>query len=359
MLSEPITLFDFIPYFVLIGIAWILSYNKISNNCKYLILLLFIFASLRYKVGWDYNSYLMLIEGKTSTSDFNRIEWLSRYLMYLARFSFSQLYFIINAGVGLFCLNSVCNRFSLLPCFSVYLFLTFSLFYLQSIDIVRNFTAILMIMYCCMLYFDKRYIYYLLILFLAIGMHSSAIIGLLIPFIIKINWSARLNIILFILSFFVGKLIQLSIIAFSDNSLLASVVYYITNNTEGSGNLYKYILYLINLVFLLNWKRLVFVDSNNKYWITFTNIGVCFWTAFSFQYTLSLRFDLFFIVWMIIVIPSLLEIVKPMYRKLLKQCIYIFFTSLFFFNLYILAKAYNNGELYQASFLPYRIFIFQ
>ena len=93
MLSEPITLFDFIPYFVLIGIAWILSYNKISNNCKYLILLLFIFASLRYKVGWDYNSYLMLIEGKTSTSDFNRIEWLSRYLMYLARFSFSQLYY--------------------------------------------------------------------------------------------------------------------------------------------------------------------------------------------------------------------------------------------------------------------------
>lgn len=361
---DQIVVFHFIPYLILVLICGFLSYFKTKDNLGFIgiTLCLIVFSAVRYNVGWDYPAYVELIEGRMSLAQFNRIEWLSRYLMLLSRYTFTQLYFIINTIVGILCLYSVVDKYSEDKSLSMFLFLTFSLFYLMTMNIIRNFTAILIVMYACKLMLDKRYLYFIAIIFIAAGIHSSAYVGLLLPIIyillMKYNIGLRFNVFCFIISLFISNVLLTILSSMSSNPLLSAVIYYIENNSSGSGNIYKYILYLFDIIFFVLWKKMVAQNQLNKYWITLFNVGVCFWNAFSFQYTLSIRMALYFIVWLIIIIPSLEFSFSDMYRKLIRQIVMLFFIGLFFFNLYILARAYNLGDLAQASFLPYKIFIF-
>lgn len=345
--------------------CWLFAYYPTKNGMgvKAIFWTMLIFSAIRYNVGWDYPAYTKLIEGKMTDSQFERIEWLSRTIMYISRYTFGQVYFILNSVIGMLCLDSIIRKYSKDASLSFFLFLTFSLFYLMTMNVIRNFTAILMVMYACRLFLEKRYWLYLLIIFIASGIHSSAVVGFLLPIVYFLVYKLKVgrwtNIAMFIASFAVGKFIELVVLMFSTNPIFSQVVYYMLNNTEGSGKLYKYIFYLLNLVFLLSWDRLVKEDDRNRFWITLVNIGVCLWVALSFQYTLSLRMALFFIVWLVIILPSLLSTFSLKYSKLFKQITMIIFTTLFFFNLYLLASAYNSGELQQASFLPYQIFLFQ
>lgn len=362
---EEILFYDFLPYILLVAICYLFACFRTKNDTGLIAIFwaMLIFSAIRYNVGWDYPAYTQLVEGNIRDVEFDRIEWFSRLTMYIGRYTFTQMYFIINSAIGMLCVYKISKRFSKDPALSLYLFLTFSLFFLMTMNVIRNCTAILVMMYACQMFFDKKYWRYIIFMILAAGFHASAYIGFLVPIIyyavFKLKFGMVANIVIFVASFGAGKAIEMVILALSDNPVVSAIAYYVLNNTEGSGNLYKYIFYLINLVFLLGWKRLVKLDDMNRLWITLINVGVCFWVALSFQYTLSLRMALSFIIWMIILVPSYIETFKPASRKLVKQCIVIFFTLLFFTNLFLLARAYNEGVIYQASFLPYKVFFFQ
>lgn len=364
-MKEDILFYDFLPYILLVAVCYLFVYFKTKDDLglKAIFWTMLLFSAIRFEVGWDFWAYRDLIEERMTTSQFERIEWLSKVLMLMARYTFTQLYFIINTVVCMLCIYVVSKRFSKDAALSLFLFLTFSLFYLMTMNIIRNFVAILLVMFACKLFLEKKYWGFILIIFIATGFHISSLIGLIIPVIYFIVFRLKIgkwiNLILFIAFFFVGNLILLIISIFSGNSLFDDIVYYIVNNTEGSGKLYQYIFYFINLVFIFSWDRLVKANEMNRLWITFVNVGVCFWVALSFQYTLSLRMALFFIVWMIILLPSFIDTFSLPYRLLVKQIVMLLFVSLFFFNLYLLASAYNDGVLDQASFLPYRTFFFQ
>ena len=364
-MREVIVFYDYLPYILLVGICGLFACFKFKDNLgvKTIFWIMLIFSAIRYNVGWDFPTYTDLIEGRLKDSQFERIEWLSQSIMLLARYTFTQFYFIINSVIGMVCLYKVCSKLSKDAAFSLFLFLTFSLFYLMTMNIIRNFVAILLVMYACRLLLEKKYWGYVVVIIIATGFHSSAVIGFILPIVYYLVFRLRIgkwtNLIFFIVSFFVGKLIIFIIFIFSGNPLLSTIVYYIVNNTEGSGKYYQYVFYLLNLVFILSWDKLIRVDNLNRLWITLVNTGVCFWVALSFQYTLSIRMALFFIVWMIIIIPTLIDSFSQKYRTLAKQCIVLFFVALFFINLFLLAKAYNSGEILQASFLPYKVFFFQ
>lgn len=359
---NPINILDFIPYFVLVTICWFFAYYQTKDNAglKVIFWTMLIFSAIRLDVGWDYPAYVELIEGKMTDRQFDRIEWLSSGLMLLARHTFTQLYFIINSVIGMVCIYQVVKRYSVDAKLSLYTFLTFSLFYLMTMNIIRNFTAVLMVMYACSLFLQRKYLFYMIIIFLAAGMHKSAYVGFLIPVIYYFQQGRKFNIILFVTSFLLTQVIMMLILSIGGNNpILKNVIYYIIHNTGGSGKIYQYLIYLINIIFFIYWDRLVRIDPLNKFWLNLTNVGVCFWILFSFQSTLSFRLSLFFIVYIIILIPALINTFSDRYRKLIRQGIMIMLAMLFFLNLYILAVAYNEGKIVQASFLPYNVFFIQ
>lgn len=320
-----------------------------------------LFSAIRYNVGWDYVNYVDLIEGKLGETTFMRIEWLSRWLMEFSRsIDFTQFYFAINSVIGMFCVYKMVTKYSCDPAISLYTFLTFSLFYLMTMNIIRNFTAVLMIMYACSLFLQRRYIWYVIVVFLATGMHSSAYIGFLIPIIYFFGKGRNFGVILFVGSFFFTEIIMRCILSFGEgNLLLEKAIFYIINDDgdgDGDGKLYQYLIYFINTVFLIYWNKLVRVDPLNKFWLNLVNFGACFWILFSFQATLSFRLSLFFLVYLIILVPALINVFEIKYRKIIKQAAMVLFMMLFFVNLYILASAYNAGIIEQASFLPYNVF---
>lgn len=364
-MREEIVFYDYLPYILLVAICCLFACCKTKDNLgvKVIFWMMLIFSAVRYNVGWDFPTYADLIEGRVKDYQFERMEWLSQSIMLLARNTFTQLYFIVNSVIGMVCLYKVCNKYSRDPALSLFFFLTFSLFYLMTMNIIRNFVAILLVMYACRLLLEKKYLKYIFVIIIATGFHSSAVIGFILPIVYYLVFKLRIgkwtNLFFFIASFFVGKIVLFVIFIFSGNPLLSNIVYYIVNNTEGSGKYYQYIFYLLNLVFIFSWSKLIRADDMNRFWITLVNVGVCFWVALSFQYTLSIRMALFFTVWMIIILPSFIDSVSKKFRKLVKQCLILFFISLFFVNLFMLAKAYNSGELLQASFLPYKVFFFK
>lgn len=359
---DSIIFIDFIPYLLLVSLCGFCAYYPTKNDLgvKVIFGALLLFAALRYNVGWDYSTYSKLIEKADAAGlDFKRIEWLSRNLMLLAHYTFTQLYFIINSVIGLCCIYSVCKKYSHDVAMSLFLFLTFSLFYLMSMNIIRNFTAVLMVVYACQLFLEKRYLGYIILIFLAAGMHSSAYIGLVLPLLWVLNLSRMTNVVLFVCSFIIGVIVKEWILSLSTNSLTERMVFYVMNEeSEGSGP-YKYVFYIINMTFLIFWDKIVKVDIRNRFFLQLVNIGVCIWTAFSFQSTLSLRFSLFFTIWMIVLVPALIDTFSVRNQKLVKQLVMLSFAGLFFLNLYILATAYNKNLIEQASFLPYKIFFFQ
>lgn len=354
-----INILDFIPYFVLVAICGFFSYYSTKNNAgiKIVFWTMLIFSAIRLNVGWDFSIYADLIEGQLETNQFDRIEWLSKWLMLLARHTFTQLYFIINTAIGMVCIYQIVKKYSVDAKLSLYTFLTFSLFYLMTMNIIRNFTAVLMVMYACTLFLQCKYLWFLIVVFLATGMHMSAYISFLIPIVYYFQKGRKFNIMIFVASFVLTEVVEKLILSIgSDNLILENVTYYIVNKTDGNGKTYQYLIYAINIIFIIYWDRLVKSNPLNKFWLNLVNVGACFWIVFSFQSTLSFRFSLFFIVYLIILVPALINSFSEKYRKLVKQGTMIMLAMLFFLNLYILASAYNEGEIAQASFLPYKVF---
>ncbi len=357
---DSITLLHYFPYIALVAVCGFCAYYKTKNNTglKIIFWCIFLFSALRYNVGWDYEAYDNTIRDKLSWQ-INRIEWLSRSLMLLARQTFTQLYFIICSFVTLRLVYVVIKKHSSDPALSLFIFLTFSLFYLMTMNIIRNFMAISMVMYAGSLLLDKKYWQYIVIVILAAGIHSSAYLGFLLPVINMLRLSRTINIIMFVASFLIGEILKAYLMDIDSSiGIVQSVQYYIKFNADFTqGGSYKYVFYALAIVLFIFWNRMVKQDSNNKLWLNYFNIGVCAWTAFSFQQTLSLRSSLFFTIWLVILIPALLKAIPVKYGWIAKQAVMVLFPALFFLNLWILASAYNAGLLEQASFLPYRIFL--
>ncbi|AUI47733.1 EpsG family protein [Bacteroides hominis] len=354
---DQITFYHFIPYIFLVLLCWVCSYYKTRYDLGIKVVLwgLLLFSALRYNVGWDYGNYTDAIEGRLTDDKVERFEWLSKWLIYFSRYTFTQLFFIVNSVIVFVCLREIVLKYSVNPALSVFLFFTFSIFYLQSLTIVRNFTAVLMVMYACTLFIDKKKLFFLIVVAVSSGIHSSAYIGFLIPLIYWLKGGRKFNIIMLLCSLLVDTIVQGLVMSFSANPMWGVLSYYLKFADQYSeGNIYKYLIYVIDAVFLIYWNRLVRVNKHNLFFLNLMNFGTCIWTIFSFQSIFGFRLSLFFIVWLIILFPALIYTFDLKYRALVKQTVMISFTILFFLNLYLLANSYNNGLIEQASFLPYK-----
>lgn len=228
-----------IVYIVVNIISLILIYlsqktkNKIQSNVLILvtILLLSIVAGIRYGIGTDYLKvyYPYFLEIKSgSTWDSNRIEigyYLLNKIVVLINGSFPLVMLITSFITNYFFIKGILNfkdKISVTVAMFVYLFL----YYLQTYNLIRQYIACSIIFFSIKFLMEKNIKKFVIFVLIASLFHKTAMIFLIVPFLIKIY-------------------------AYKDNKVI------------------RYISYFVLLVVILNFQKLgnILLDSDNlKYY---------------------------------------------------------------------------------------------
>lgn len=300
-----------IGYFIFLLL--LLGASLIKNNQRELIfmfIVITIFSSIRYGIGYDYYSYL---EESSGIKDNSHHELIPRLIENWSSATFPFLFFILSSiFISFFYYLGI--RASDQDFFEETLFyISFPFLFMNQLGVIRQGMATSIIFFAITLNNKKIYLRLALII-LAYFCHQSAIIGLLILF----PWGKvhKNALWLFLLLGFVSATIVIplvqSVVGFGalGETGTNKAIAYLSENEQSEGGLIKYLVYIIGLLLLLYYKKLVRINDLNSYYIALIIIGVAFFALFSFNSSLAKRLSMFFFSSSIIMIPQLIKILK-------------------------------------------------
>ncbi len=129
-------------------------------------------------------------------------------------------------------------------------------------------------------------------------------------------------------------------------------MHYVENNGT-NGGLLLYAVNTLNILNLINWKKLTNINKNNIALLTFVNFGTCIWNSFiSIDGTIAVRLSSFFLIFSILLIPSYLLIYNYKRTKIL---IYICCSMLFIISFALNFYGYYYKGLHMSN-VPYQVF---
>lgn len=350
------SILDVLPYFVLLIV--ILGIHKFGGNKKALVvfLLLTVFSSIRYGIGYDYFTYCDMIKYE----DFDRIESeiISVELMRLASFfGWNQLYFIINAVVSLYAIYYVVKRFSVNPTISLLFLYLMPMFYLESFSVVRNFSAYSIVLLSFYFLYEKKFWLYVLSVFVAGLFHSSGFVGFLLLPICLFKLNRKTSVLIFISSFFISVILKDLIMSLSGNGRIFTNLQNYAAMSRSQGQFMLYIIAFYNIINLLFWDKLRRKNDRNIYYLNIINIGSCIWFMLSFDHTLSLRIATFFLFFHILLLPEYFYLFRKKYQPIINTGVLLFFIAVYTFGFVnvIVATRKDNSKI---SNVPYQTIFF-
>lgn len=338
-----------IPYIIIFLVTALNCFinNRKSNNC--IILLLFLLSALRYNVGYDYESYLHIMQSNDMFL-INRMELFERFLLIKSiELKFYQLFFIVNSFIVCLCIYKFINRFSINQALSYLVFLCVPLMLTQSFSIIRHWTAVAIILYGTTFLIDRKIITFLLCVAIAYFCHSVALVGLLFIPLFYIHINLTINLVMLVSAFLLGSLLQRFLTDFNGVGIKDVEEFIRYAQGEGEGGLTKlpYIFLAIDILLLSKLRK----NVNLWRWVCIFNFGVCLMFLFSFQSTLSLRFSTIFLPAVIICLPCFVG-QKLSENNTANSTIFILVMGiLFFLNISI-----YNQTILRSQYLPYEFF---
>ncbi|HLQ96194.1 MAG TPA: EpsG family protein [Pseudogracilibacillus sp.] len=334
----------FSQYFWKINIVYYRFYIVIS------LLIPSIFVGLRYKVGTDYETYVIIYN---KVNQLTYIEFLNTNNYEVGFFTLEKLshwvgdvqfLFFLSSFLTLlflyFALKQYIGKLSITLGYILYIFTVFP----DSLNAVRQQLAIAIIVFSLKYIFEKKLIKFIIYVFLASTFHITAII--VIPFYFLFHYSGQeidrkdkykivlrvlflISIVIFIASYgyFLDLTAKLSgVERFSEYS-----------NESGTGNNREIILnFFILLIMLFMRRSLIIFDGRNKLYIYFLIVGFLLSLSSIWNPIVS-RMASYFDIALIFLIPSLvasLETSLSKYIGSLLVCMYsIFYFILVYYTL--------------------------
>ena len=195
-------------FLIILSLIGFIIFKDKKENDKYrkiyFIILCLIFtlvSAIRYNVGTDYlNTYG------------NALKWLSEGKNYNYEFLFLKLnFFIIKCHGTVWILMAICSIFTI-PAFfkfikenvdkkywflAVFLFIGTTVYY-ATMNVVRQYVAIAILLYAYNFFREKKYIRYIIFNCVALLFHTSAIINFLLIILVMINNKKDINNVLII-----------------------------------------------------------------------------------------------------------------------------------------------------------------
>ena len=349
-------------YFELLFLILILTaigYVNYSNK-KYIYFIIsftLLFVSMfRFKVGFDYKNYLdsinfIINNGINSNYIFyNRMEPAYK-LFVLISYHLRNSYFVffISSFITILLVSLSIYRYSKDYLLSIFIFYSFPFFYLDSFSIIRQWSAVSIIIFGYTSFIKNRNLFiFLITIILASLFHSSALISILIIPFFFINFNRKMLLFLiffiFILKYYLFNII-IYYLPFNLNKIERLL------NTKGGDKLI-YIITFFSFLFFYFKSNLESINKNNSIGITIFIFGNCLLYLFTDLGQIAQRFSIYFISIFIFLIPDFVFIITKKYNINFKILSYFFFSVIYFYSLYISYSRFNFSPL-----IPYK-FIF-
>lgn len=277
----------------------VLNAQKMGKIRKFVTYFLLIFiTSFRYNVGWDYLTYYRMFNNPGGAPYF---EPIVRIFYYISQFFNAPwlLFALFFTFTMVFVLLGIRDR-SLNEYESLIIFM--ALFYFESMNIIRQFLAIAILFYAFKYVKNKKLVYYLLWVFIAGLVHTSAWFAIPIYFIY--NYVSLKSIVVFTA---VGVLLSERIVwAVSRINAFYKYYKYYINILNDGGNFirYFYLLLAIGGIIVYLQKNQLFDEEVPKILSVFI-FGVVF--PFVLGSHMGLRITYYYAIEIIILIPKMLD----------------------------------------------------
>lgn len=311
-----------VGYFIFVLLLLLSSTIK---NERYRLLSMFIvialFSSIRYGIGFDYYTYLAEASGMKDNSSNELIprmmeDWSIQTIPFLffvlssIFISFFYFYGIKKAGQDYL--------------METFFYICFPFLFMNQLGVIRQGMATSLI-FCAIALRDSKFLLRLFLVIIAFFCHRSALVGLLIflPFEKLTNktlWG--LLVLGFVSASVVIPLLQSLIGGYGSGDVgVERALNYLSNEGNTEGKLIKYLVYFIGLMILVNYSKLVKYNPKNKYYIGVIIFGVALYALFSFNITLGKRLGMFFFSPAIFVVPQLIKVLRIPKAVYLTICI--------------------------------------
>lgn len=347
-----------IYYILLIILVLIIGFSKNHNkSLKGIFVILFLFSAVRFNIGTDYPKYYQFTSGMIDIREnnymlmepFNVLLIITGYILHSPQFYFiiSSLlvsiffYFGIKQNSSDYFLSTLC-------------FICFPFFYLESMNIVRQFIAIAIIFYAIKYIYEKNFAKYASFILIASLFHISA----LIAFILYINnffdFNRQKNIFLLVLSIFLERIFHYLLQALAFLPFFSKINFYLSTNQEG----YRFVflsMIVLNIINLIFYNRINKIDEKNKFLLDSFNIGCCLIFLFMDIPVIAGRLIFYFYAFLILIIPNYYRLFKQ--KVFIKSLLCIILIILFFIRIWYSSHLYDIGKMPSNPYIPYKTFL--
>lgn len=287
-----------------------------------------VFSGIRYGIGYDYYGYL-----ETCIID-SSVKWepIPSLFVEASKATVPFLFFILSSIFISFFYWWGIEKSNSDYMVELFFYLSFPFLFLDQLGIIRQGMATAAV-FCAISSHNESILKRILLIAIAFFCHRSALIAVLI----LLPWNKlppRYLWIMFISCFIFGSILVPLIgailnLGFLDESMQSKGVGYLESVRKDEGRYIRLLIYLITIVSLTQYKRMVKINISNGYFLGLLVLGASLCALFSFNSTLSKRTCLFFFSSSILLIPylrQLLRINRSIYYFL---CIMLFSLTIF------------------------------
>jgi transmembrane protein EpsG len=241
-------MYPYLLLFVVVSANLLMSKAFRINIFYYLSgIALVMFAGLRNKVGVDYDSYVNKFSEIQLGSNLQDLEPMNMLLINFAHLISANDYliFLLYSAITLSGIFYFSKRVSISKEISIFTFMTISIFYFSTFNIVRQWAAISMMLFAITSLLDRKY--YRMVGFIALAsmIHLSALLLVVIPFL-AVRFS-RMWVLVMVLS--AGLLAELAL--FIIEKLPFSHYLVEAFRSDRVGSLPIFLIYVFFLIFSL------------------------------------------------------------------------------------------------------------
>lgn len=345
--------------------------KKYSNLVCFLLLL--VFMSVRYNVGWDFRWYyplgtkfqflnysifldknealgLMINDFDKYMWNYARLEFLNKVLYHITWYlKQPQIIIVLYSFLSLIFIklgfDNIKEKKNIK--YAWLFFYCFPLFFFKYVNIMRQSVAISIVFYSYKFLVKKSLKNFLICILIATLFHSSAKYMVVLYLLNYIKFKRIHFFVIYFISFF-SKTLLISLI--DKISLFNKYMLYIRGQHKGGGEKIYYIILLLGLIIILLEKKLILRSYKNKIAIYIVFIGCCIYMALNGAGHIGMRSSVYFLIFILYLIPSILNITR--YKNNLLKLTFVFMLFVLL-NINLILDQKNLGR---TEFVPYRIF---
>ena len=313
----------YIYYFnILLIIIWALTFLRIKKFGKLIFISLcfiqmFLISLFRYGIGFDYNMYRVAFfrMGMDGFSKISYLDWewgFNLYTKLIVHFTKDpNIYFGITAFICLIIVAWFIYKYSSMPWLSVLLYVNLAFFYL-TMNFLRQSMALSISLLSWQFLKKRKLIPFLLIIFIASTFHTTALIMIVVYFIVNMKPSANL------LLLYGYGLLFLYII--SDN-----IITLITNRfheeykgsvflLHGLSFMYSIIPILFLIIAIIFKDKMLRTNDDNKFLLNMVFFS-SFWLIAMSKHMILERMSYYTYIYIILFVPEFINCIKYYYDK--------------------------------------------